>query len=51
MSWRVAFLISAALNVLIIGAVAGFVLGGGLTRVRNMGTMAPRSRARVARFA
>lgn len=40
MSWRTGFLISLAVNVLIIGGLLGFVLGGGLTQVRNAGSIA-----------
>jgi uncharacterized membrane protein len=40
MSWRTGFLLSLAVNILIIGALAGFALGGGLTRVRGGGAMA-----------
>jgi uncharacterized membrane protein len=40
MSWRTGFLISLAVNILIIGALAGFVLGGGLNQVRLAGAIA-----------
>ncbi|MDX2275351.1 MAG: periplasmic heavy metal sensor [Hyphomonadaceae bacterium] len=38
-SWRTGFFISLAVNIIIIGALLGFVMGGGLNRARGIGML------------